>query len=88
VAYVKSLAADEIIDYKRQRFEGAIGKANAVLDTGVTPQRPPDEDQRAVAEIMNEADSPCSQTQALLNNLCIIIICTAFLVTFVWGFSS
>jgi alcohol dehydrogenase len=33
VAYVQSLGADEIIDYKRQRFEDAVGKVDAVLDT-------------------------------------------------------
>jgi NADPH:quinone reductase-like Zn-dependent oxidoreductase len=33
VAYVKSLGADEIIDYQRQRFEDAVGKVDAVLDT-------------------------------------------------------
>jgi alcohol dehydrogenase len=31
--YVKSLGADEVIDYKRQRFEDAVGKVDAVLDT-------------------------------------------------------
>jgi alcohol dehydrogenase len=33
VAYVQSLGADEIIDYKRQRFEDAVGKVDAVLNT-------------------------------------------------------
>ena len=33
VTYVKSLGADEIIDYQRQRFEDAVGKVDAVLDT-------------------------------------------------------
>jgi NADPH:quinone reductase-like Zn-dependent oxidoreductase len=33
VAYAKSLGADEIIDYRRQRFEEAVGKVDAVLDT-------------------------------------------------------
>jgi hypothetical protein len=53
-----------------------------------TPQRTSDEDQRTVQEIMDEADPPCSRTQVLVNNLLIIIVSTAFLIAFVWGFSS
>jgi hypothetical protein len=53
-----------------------------------TPQRASDQDQRTVQEIMDEADPPCSRTQVLVNNLLIIIVSTAFLIAFVWGFSS
>jgi hypothetical protein len=37
---------------------------------------------------MNEADPPCSQTQALVNNILIVVVFTAFLVAIVWGSSS
>jgi hypothetical protein len=52
------------------------------------PQRPPDEDQRTIGDIMNEADPPRSQTQVLVNNFYIILVSTAFLVAIVWGSSS
>jgi acetolactate synthase-1/2/3 large subunit len=51
-----------------------------------TPQRPSNEDHRTVQEILDEADPICSRTQVLANNIWILIVCTAFLVAFVWIF--
>jgi hypothetical protein len=53
-----------------------------------TPQRPSNEDHRTVQEIMDEADPVCSRTQVLVNNIWTVIVCAAFLVAFVWIYST
>jgi len=62
--------------------------ATRATEDRFTPQHPSNEDHRTVQEIMDEADPACSRTQVLVNNIWIIIVCTAFWVAIVWIFST
>jgi hypothetical protein len=73
--------------------EDRLSKISPPVVTGATddrftPQRPSNEDHRTVQEIMDEADPACSRTQILVNNILMTIVSTAFLVAFVWIFST